>query len=448
MTFQTAVKALELKNLIDHAHKYLPDIGRCISVELDFRREHMDPEEEDEEDEENSYYRKEKAALKLEKLQNKLVSIYNLKGYEMEDSGFEDCSITVLGKEIQCLSDISLEDVEKWYAAGASSGFGNVMKQETQHDTHVRSSRELDTTQFTVSQEILDGVALKWGQKFVLESITAQPYKIVIYGPGDHFQFHKDTPEDNLCGTFLISLYGCCSPSYAFEICQHEDSSKWSGYENNGWCAFYPDIPHRVEPLKSGFRAILSFKLYAKNQKGAHEWDANVMTKRHVESFVEELQTLDISVGILLNHHYGYESKSIYGCDKLLLGIFERKGLKVDMKPVLIRFHGEGRRPNGDYSGYEGSGSLNTWVYSITDEDLDYVRKRLSGTEEEERFKELHEEILFLDGESGSCEGLWKMEIEQEIEYTGNESQPHSEKSVYVRYAAILRSTEAASQED
>ena len=50
MTFQTAAKALELKNLIDHAHKYLPDIGRCLSVELDFRREHIDPEEEEEEE--------------------------------------------------------------------------------------------------------------------------------------------------------------------------------------------------------------------------------------------------------------------------------------------------------------------------------------------------------------------------------------------------------------
>jgi hypothetical protein len=112
----------------------------------------------------------------------------------------------------------------------------------------------------------------------------------------------------------------------------------------------------------------------------------------------------------------------------------------------LILFYGEGRRPNGDYSGYEGSGSFNTWVYSITDEDLDYVRKRLSGTEEDESFEESHEEILFLDGESGSCEGLWETEIEQEIEYTGNESQPHSEHSVYVRYAAILGPTEAASQ--
>ena len=215
MTFRTVAKAVELKNLIDHAHKYLPNIGRCISVELDFRRRHIDLEEGEED---ISYYRKWKqktsrTPLKFEKLQKKLANIYNLKGYETEKYGFEDSSITILGKEIQSLSDISLEEVEKWYVAGASSGFGNVTKQETQHDAHVRSSRELNTTQFTVSQGILDSVALKWGKTFVPKSITVQPYKIVIYGPGDHFQFHKDTPEDNLCGTFLISLYECCELS-------------------------------------------------------------------------------------------------------------------------------------------------------------------------------------------------------------------------------------------
>jgi hypothetical protein len=87
----------------------------------------------------------------------------------------------------------------------------------------------------------------------------------------------------------------------------------------------------------SGVRLSSHFKfqVICKNREGAHEWDTNAMTPMRVDRFVEELQTLDVSVGILLNHHYGYESKSIYGCDKLLLDAFERKGLKVDMKPVF-----------------------------------------------------------------------------------------------------------------
>src|SRR5438046_10501138 len=109
----------------------------------------------------------------------------------MGRSGLEDGSITCLGKEVPSLSETALEDVEKWYVAGASSGFGNVMEQETQHDTHVRASHELDTTQFTVSQERLDGVALKCGQQFAPQSITPQPYKTMIEDTGDHDHLHQ-----------------------------------------------------------------------------------------------------------------------------------------------------------------------------------------------------------------------------------------------------------------
>jgi hypothetical protein len=245
-----------------------------------------------------------------------------------------------------------------------------------------------------------------WGQKFVPESVTVQPYKIVIYGPGDHFQFHKDTPEENLCGTFLISLYEDCKPSCAFG--QRGKSDHWSSRKSNGLCAFYPDIPHRVTPLESGYRAILNFKIYAKNQGGPQKWSTNAAAQMQVENFVEELQHLDGPVGILFNHHYGYDSKTIYGCDKLLLDALERKGLEVNLKPVLIHFSGNGRRPKGNYSGYEDSGSVRSWVYSITDDALAVVRKRLSGTAGEERFGESTQEIVFLDGESGNTAGLWE----------------------------------------
>src|SRR5208282_4195774 len=53
--------------------------------------------------------------LTLVQIQNKLVKIYDIQCYRMEESGFEDSSINVLGKEFQSLGDISLEDVEKWY---------------------------------------------------------------------------------------------------------------------------------------------------------------------------------------------------------------------------------------------------------------------------------------------------------------------------------------------
>jgi hypothetical protein len=481
--FQTTAKAVELKELIDNAHRYLPETGRCLSLELHYRRRHIDPEEDVEEDYDDDYDDdnnndrtvKDKRDT-LEKIQDELVKVYDVEGFRMEDSGFECASINVLGEEIQALKDISLEKVEKWYATATNSGFGNVLKQETQHDTQVRSSRELDTTQFTVSQDILNDIALRWGeefvpksrhlitspeslsiygQKFIPQSVTVQPYKIVIYGPGDHFQFHKDTPEENLCGTFLISLYGGCQSSWVFEIRQHGESFIWSGRDDkNGWCAFYPDIPHCVKPLESGYRAILSFKIYAKNQKGPQEWNTNAAAKMKMESLVDGIQNLGVPVGILLSHHYGYDSKSIYGCDRLVLDALKKKGLEVDLKPVLIRFYGEGPTPNGkdsrvyhDPRAWDGS-KVESWIYLITDEALEYVRQRLSGAEEKKNLNNSSEKIVFLDGKAGNGNGRWDYEMQWEIEYIGNEFQPHSENSVYVRYAAIVRPTAISSQTD
>ena len=76
MAFQTVAKAVELKNLIDHAHTYLPTIGRCLSLELEYRYGHMhqDDDDDDDDDDEDS---------KLEELQETLVKIYDSKDYKM-----------------------------------------------------------------------------------------------------------------------------------------------------------------------------------------------------------------------------------------------------------------------------------------------------------------------------------------------------------------------------
>ena len=434
MVFQTVAKAVELKSLIDNAHRHLPIICQCVSLELEFRRQYVSKKDE------RSYrYRRSENTddKKLEKLQEKLVEIYGIQGFRIKNFGFEGAGISVLGKDFASLEKILLEDVQRWYTTGTSSGFGNVLKQETQHDAQVRSSRELDPSQFSVSQELLDDVALKWGKYFVPGSVTVQPYKIVIYGPGDHFALHKDTPEERLCGTFLITLFQNCSPCYAFEIHQNGNSRYWTSHRSNGWCTFYPDIVHSVDPLESGFRAILSFKVFAKETSALQEWNTNEAVKMSVQYVADEIKNLNRPLGILLNHHYGCESKSLYGCDKLLFNALKEKGLQVEMKPVLVHFEGTGPDP-AEYRCMDIS--VSSKVYSLTEEALDFVRQSLQGDDVKELYTESTTDLMFLDGHDDKRKGLWDKVEEEAIEYTGNESQPHSENSVYVRYAAIVMS--------
>jgi hypothetical protein len=438
MTFHKAAKAVELKELIDHAPYYLPQIGRCISLEKEFNEHYksncMNVDSENEDSEDSDSEDSEDKTSPIEPIQNKLIRLYETKGYHMSHTGLiKSAEITVLGKKFKC-DQIFLKDVENWYTTALHSGFGNVKEQETQHNNQVRSSRELDTTQFEVGKRTLDSIAEAWAQKFIPDSVTVQPYKLVIYGPGDHFQFHKDTPEENLCGTFLVSLYQNCEPSEVFEVCQDGQIDTWSeitygGY--HGWCAFYPDIPHQVKAIESGYRAILSFKIFGKDVKAPSDWSNTSVTNVMSNDVAEEVEKLNAPLGIILKHHYGYDSKTIYGCDRLLLDALKAKEISVELKPVLIFLNGRGA---DEYNKV----SVETRVYCLADDSLDIVRRGLSGDSVE--LEETDEQCLsFIDGQRWSNDGLWERIVQQYAEYTGNESNPYSEKTVYVRYAAIVK---------
>ena len=87
MNFQTAAKAVELKHLIDVAHQYLPEIGRSISLELEFRREHMPDDEDDDEDDDkdNEATQDGEATATLAKIQDKLVTTCKVLGWNILD---------------------------------------------------------------------------------------------------------------------------------------------------------------------------------------------------------------------------------------------------------------------------------------------------------------------------------------------------------------------------
>jgi hypothetical protein len=284
----------------------------------------------------------------------------------------------------------------------------------------------------------LDHVARLWSKHFIPKRVKAKPYKLIIYGPGDHFSWHKDTPEEKLCGTFLVSLFEDCEPRGAFEIIKDgEGSETWSSRSYNGWCAFYPDTPHRVNELKSGFRAILSFKIFVE-EPNEGPWGDKIQSKL-VDRITDDLQKVQSPVGILLKHHYGYDSDTIYGCDKLLLKIIEVKGLNVEIMPVLVRFNSE--HWISDEWGSCEKPSVSSSVYAITDDALELVRNRMNQSNETSPAKKKQKtaQIAFLDGDKGNNSGLWERNVQEAAEHTGNESLPGTEHSVYARYAAVIK---------
>jgi hypothetical protein len=326
-------KAIELKNVIDNAHIHLPDIGRCLSLELEYRHNYHREDDDNSDffnDIDNDDDEEEETVLdKLEEMQEKLQQMYKTKGFERDWSGIHLDRISVLGQEFQpyglgprdC-SIISKEHVKEWYEAGTSPP-GN-------------SFRELDASQFTVPPDLLDDLAATWTKHFMPSSITVRPDKIMLYSPGDHGQPPKETPETDICGTFLVSLFSNSEPWNVFEIkSQQGHWMPWKPWRRIEWCAFYPDITYRVNTLATGYRATLSFKVFA-TEPG--EWNSNSVNKAHMEAFVQSLLALNRPVGILLK---SYNREGVSGCDKLLLDTLENHGVQVDLTPVLIHFSGE-----------------------------------------------------------------------------------------------------------
>jgi hypothetical protein len=201
----------------------------------------------------------------------------------------------------------------------------------------------------------------------------------------------------------------------------------------------------------------LSFKVFVKD--GVNEpWWENIVSKM-VTNIVDDIQQWKAPLGILLKHHYGYDSKTIYGCDKILLDVLEQRNVKVDIKPVLIKFKGVG---SDFFYGDDSMQDVYSSVYYLTDNALDTVRTGLE-TEEREETENLDEcedsddeehydnnrakrqkmdtsaEILFVDGVKKNKTGIWGKAVKDAAENLGNHSRPHSETSVYVRYAAILK---------
>ena len=157
-------RAVELKNVIDNAHRHLPYIGRCLSLELEYR--HNNHREDDDNsdffnDDDDDGDEEEKAVLdKLEEMQEKLQKIYETEGFERDSSGIHLHRITVLGQEFQPYGlgprdsgKISKEHVKEWYEAATSPPHS--------------SFRELDTSQFMVPPELLDDISATWTKHFM-----------------------------------------------------------------------------------------------------------------------------------------------------------------------------------------------------------------------------------------------------------------------------------------
>jgi hypothetical protein len=209
----TIQKAVELKRLIDSAPTYLSPIGTCFNLEYEWKQERR-YESDDDESESSDLPEKEEESDDFLSLQNSLEFFYSLEEFEVFNKlELEDLGLRINGVEFNP-EKLTQEQVEEWYKAATPSNFGNVKDQETQNNPTIRASREFDfeSGKVQIGDKFIEDLRVGWGMK--PEKVDVKPYKLVIYGPGDHFTWHKDTPEQRLCGTTLICLFDNCDGKF------------------------------------------------------------------------------------------------------------------------------------------------------------------------------------------------------------------------------------------
>lgn len=184
-------------------------------------------------------------------------------------------------------SNAASMQVDALRAAGRPATFGR--GGQSVLDASYRDGLTLDKKDFALTEDINNpmlGVLPLVQNVFNDTALAAEPYHVNIYTPGGHFRAHRDTPTVNQIGSLVLSLPVDFSGGAivvcgdAFKIAGNRSdfpSLSLSRFDGHGsevdgavtlpWCAFFGDCEHWVEPVTSGCRVTVTYRLLS-SRKG------------------------------------------------------------------------------------------------------------------------------------------------------------------------------------
>ncbi len=245
---------------------------------------------------------------------------------------FRDINLVVKHGEIDYVwNDVKnkLSFVESLYRSSEKSAFGNMSSVETKFDETVRKARELNATQWSVGSSLLEKIRASWKEHMGPEEVVIVPYKLNIYREGDFFLPHKDTPDDNLLGTCVFSVFDSSTGGGLFF-----PESPTTVISQHDGVLFYTDVLHEVKPVKGGHRVVLSFKIYGTG-KNLSVSESLTQSLTNLASVVTEATT---TFGVLLSHEYSLKNIALKGVDAVVYETFNRlPGFKASFLPVVVK---------------------------------------------------------------------------------------------------------------
>ena len=323
---------------------------------------------------------------------------------------------------------VSPETLQQLYTAAAPAAFGDMKTMETRVDPLVRTGREIGADRFTVSRALCEWVRRTWASRFQPESVRVEPYKINVYAPGDRFAMHRDTPEKNLVGTFLLALSGWGPPCSGGGLVVHDEvgTFRWDGA--SGWAAFLPYLPHEVEPITAGARITLAFKVFATSSAESERQSP------FDEALVEEAANRIAlcrndrgQVGVLLKYAYSLNGTALCGSDRFIYRALERLGT-VQSVPVAVQLKGEA----ADVDTWNWRATAN--VYELSVDNLAQIASHATRASDANAAEPSL--IPFIAASGGH---IIYSKGNDPIENTGNYAEPANIETLYVHRALIVR---------
>ena len=337
------------------------------------------------------------------------------------------------GQEQSLLDGVSVELFSRIYDAASPATFGDLASMETRVDPLVRSGRELPAGRFKVSADLCTWVEQTWAKYFQPANVRAEPYKINIYGPGDRFAPHRDTPEAGLVGTFLVALGGWGTPCDGGGLAVHDvcGCHRWDA--TAGWAAFHPFLTHEVEPVAAGARMTVSFKVFANGHdtiRRGHTLNEAMLAE--AAELIALCRNALGQVGVLLSFAYSLNCTSLYGRDLIMYRILERLGT-VESIPVAVHLAASARE-----SYYWAADAE---VYALSPENLDCVLKSDDGGKNSAKSAApAPMSIPFIPSARGH---LIYDNSKPASEWTGNYAEPANVDTLYVHRALVVTTSSA-----
>jgi len=403
--------AIQLKDAIDIAPKKLSPIGIVKCVSEIYHEDSSESEIEDSDNEETEII----DSLRKE-IKRPFYSTFKVDPFWINITGNQE------------MIPFNANRLRQLYSEGADSPFGDNTSMKTVVDKEVRDAREI--TKFTVDPKILGLIKEKWQSSlYPKKGVSVVPYKINLYNSTGHFDEHRDTPEKNLIGTAIISLWSQCFTN-ALKVFDTNKEESYTWHPRNPQCIlFYSDCPHSVGKSSYGnIRGTLTFKIYAEE-----------IDEPEQETVVADILSKLISrnsepKGFILSYGYSIERSTLKGSDQILINALKELRRKYIIIPVMYEYS-HSKSEDNSYK------EINTRVYSLTENNINYLLNcspDIKGSEVKAKvnpdsFRNYTFYALNYNFK------IWSQTFSEYIEYTGNESKPEMKNSIYISHAVLLR---------